>query len=379
MKRHARFGVLAVLVAMAIAPAASADTGPYTSCAQVASANPGAPDGMYNIVAGNTTVPEFCQGLSGSDPRGYLTLGNTGQANYSVENDPRFYTRTEFTKVRLVGNGDSVGGVTCTADACIDTTDQAFSTSTGGSQFGASVAYALAPGCGLYNGGPNGSANVDLTGTNLSVVPNAFQAVGFIAYGGATYSSNNQVVDLWGNGWCGDEQPVSYPLLPLTVSDPGDLAISPLPDQTVNATAPSGATVTFAAPVSDPGDSTPPAATCDPASGSVFSIGTTSVTCSVSDSDDPNGTQTRSFTVTVVGAAGQATELATTAQAYGGSFADQVQAAEASIASGRLTTAANQLRAFEHHVRAQSGKQIPSAQATALIASAEQIIATMGG
>ena len=108
-----------------------------------------------------------------------------------------------------------MGGVTCTAAACIDTADYTYSTSTGGSQFGPHVPYASAPGCGLYNGQPNGTANVDLTGTPLAVVPNAFQAVGFIPYGSASYSDGNQVVNLWGNGWCGAENPVDTPLLPL--------------------------------------------------------------------------------------------------------------------------------------------------------------------
>ena len=368
---------MCLLPALAIAaPQASAATGPYTSCAQVAADNPGAADGAYDIIAGNTTVSEYCSGLSGSDPRGYLTLVNTGSANYSQWVDPRFATKTTYTKVRLVGNGATVAGVTCSAATCVDASDHAYSTSVGGSQFGTWVPYADAPGCGLYIGYPNGVANVDLTGSNLSVVPDAFHADGWDPRGGATYSANNQVVDLWGNGWCGSELPRTYPLLPLNVRD-ADLSLSSV-NLTVDATSPSGTTVSFSPPVSDPGDSTAPAASCNIASGSVFPIGTTSVTCTATDANDANGPRTTTFTVTVVGAAGQAAALVGTAQAYGGSFGGQAQTAQTSIAAGQLATAANQLRAFQHHVSAQSGKQIPADQASALIASAQQIIATMG-
>jgi hypothetical protein len=186
-----------------------------SSCAQVAAQNPGASDGTYTVRVAGAPTQVYCQGLSGSSPQSYLVLVNTNSANYSQWNDPRFYTKTVFTKVHLVARGDVVGGVTCNAGACIDTSDYTFSTSTGGGQFGPHVAYANAPGCGLYNGGPNGTGNVDLTGTPLAVVPNAFQAVGFIPYGSASYSADNQVVNLWGNGWCGGEQPVDSPLLPL--------------------------------------------------------------------------------------------------------------------------------------------------------------------
>ena len=187
----------------------------YASCAQVAAQVPGAQDGTYNIRVAGTVMEENCRGLSGSDPRGYMSLVNTGSANYSAWTDSRFRTRTEFTKVRVVDRGAVVGGMACTADVCIDTTDYTYSTSTGGSQFGPNVQYATAPGCGLYNGGPSGTGNVDLTGTPLAVAPNAFHASGFIPYGSADYSDNNQVVNLTGNGWCGGESPVDSPLLPL--------------------------------------------------------------------------------------------------------------------------------------------------------------------
>ena len=202
--------------AITVTPVTVGNGAAYSSCAQVAAKNPGAPDGTFTILVAGASTQLYCKGLSGPSPQGYLVLVNTNGANYSAWNDPRFRTKTAFTRVHLVANGDVVGGATCTAGACIDTTDYTFSTSTGGSQFGPHVPYAHAPGCGTYNGGPDGTGNVDLTGTPLAVVPNAFEVAGaWPYYGSANYSADNQIVSLTGNGWCGGEQPVDDPLLPV--------------------------------------------------------------------------------------------------------------------------------------------------------------------
>jgi len=83
----------------------------------------------------------------------------------------------------------------------------------------------------------------------------------------------------------------------VTVVD-NDLSIGTAPDLTVPATSGAGAIVTF----------TPPAATdeeagaavaCNPASGSTFPVGVTTVTCTASDADDVNSPVSSSFKVTV--------------------------------------------------------------------------------
>lgn len=371
---RARLGLLLGLCLAAIAvsaPAAPAAVTTYASCAAAMAANPGAPDSTHAIVVGSTIVDEYCSGIAGAGPRGYLTLNVVGSANYSIRQP--FYTATSFTRVRVVGTAAVVGGQTCAASACIDASDMTFSSTVGGSFFGPTMPYGSAAGC----GGPNGTANINLTGTNLSVLAGAFVTSGYNAWGSATYSADNQIVDLTANGSCGDEMSATYPLIPLAVSD-ADLALAPLPDQTVDATSPAGAVVTFDPQASDPGDSTPPVVSCDYASGSVFPLGSTTVTCTASDEDDANSPQTISFVVTVRGALDQASSLATTAQSYGGSYGGQVQAAQASLAAGNATAAANQLRAFQNHVRAQAGKQIPLATANAMLAAAQQIIAVLG-
>lgn len=74
---------------------------------------------------------------------------------------------------------------------------------------------------------------------------------------------------------------------------------------TVNATMTSGAVVTFAATATDNSGSV--SVECSPTSGSVYGIGTTSTTCTATD---PFGNETsKSFSVTVLGAADQLRDL----------------------------------------------------------------------
>jgi hypothetical protein len=94
----------------------------------------------------------------------------------------------------------------------------------------------------------------------------------------------------------------------VTVTDT-DLGISGVPaDITVNAAGPSGASVSYAAPTSVDEDGSAIAVSCDHTSGSIFPIGASTVTCSVSDSDDTPSTRTAMFRVTV-----KDTDLALTA------------------------------------------------------------------
>jgi hypothetical protein len=85
-------------------------------------------------------------------------------------------------------------------------------------------------------------------------------------------------------------------------SDPvdNDLGLTNMPSNiTTNATSPQGAVVTYTPPSVVDEDNPLPTATCLPASGSTFAIGQTTVTCSVSDSDDSNSPVSQSFSVTV--------------------------------------------------------------------------------
>jgi hypothetical protein len=79
-----------------------------------------------------------------------------------------------------------------------------------------------------------------------------------------------------------------------------DLALTGVPANiTTDATGPNGATVTYTSPTATDEGGETPSVGCDPASGSMFPIGTTTVTCTASDSDDANSPVKATFTVTV--------------------------------------------------------------------------------
>jgi hypothetical protein len=96
----------------------------------------------------------------------------------------------------------------------------------------------------------------------------------------------------------GDDTPGTVTgIFTVTVNDT-DLAISVPANIVVKASNSHGTKVSFAVSASDEGGETP-AATCNHTSGSLFPLGTTTVTCSTTDSDDAPGTVSGSFTVNV--------------------------------------------------------------------------------
>ncbi len=163
-----------------------------------------------------------------------------------------------------------------------------------------------------------------------------------------------------------------------------DLALTGMPaNVTTNAPSPRGAVVTYATPTAV--DDEPGAGVgCDHPSGSTFAIGATTVTCSASDPDDTPSTVTGTFSVTVVGAAGQTTALISTVQSFNlppdfaTSLTTKLQGVLSDLASGANTDACNQLSSFINQARAQSGKMLRASQANMLIVAAKQIQAVIG-
>jgi hypothetical protein len=157
-----------------------------------------------------------------------------------------------------------------------------------------------------------------------------------------------------------------------------DLTFAQPPTITTDATSPSGATVTYPLPAAtDPDDTTPPTVACSPPSGSVFPIGTTTVTCTATDRNDLNSPVHATFTITVLGAAAQ---LAALLQAVNGFGFDNIPALIAGIAqqqlsAGHPTLACQTLNQFITDVRL----QVPASTAAPLIADAERIQAVLGG
>jgi hypothetical protein len=150
-----------------------------------------------------------------------------------------------------------------------------------------------------------------------------------------------------------------------TIVGPGNI--------TVNATSPAGARVTFRVTATG---GTPICRTGGGAlvsSGSQFPIGTTTVTCNVTNSA---GTASMSFVVTVRGAPEQLSEL----MAFGlpHSLEVKLEHALAHLQAGQLIQACNVLRAFQREARAQAGHQLAAAQAAPVIAAAGRIITVAG-
>lgn len=162
---------------------------------------------------------------------------------------------------------------------------------------------------------------------------------------------------------------------PPVLSLPGNL--------TVDATSTTGAIVTYNMTATDPDNATSSLTlTCAPASGSTFPIGTTTVNCSAAD---PAGNQAAgSFTVTVLGAADQLSNLIATMDGFNlqpgvSNSLDAKLAAANDSAVQRPNTAAacNQLGAIINEAQAESGNMLTAQQANQLIAAAAQVQATL--
>ncbi len=159
-----------------------------------------------------------------------------------------------------------------------------------------------------------------------------------------------------------------------------DLGIATHPNITTNATGANGATVNYTPPAaSDEGGETPSVG-CVPASGSTFVIGTTTVTCTASDSDDTPSTAQSTFTVTVKGALAQLQDLlaSVTGLPPGESLPNKVKAAIATYQAGDTADTCSTLSALINEAKAQSGKKLTTTQANNIITTANRIRAVIG-
>jgi hypothetical protein len=157
------------------------------------------------------------------------------------------------------------------------------------------------------------------------------------------------------------------------------------PNQTVNATSPTGAVVTYSVSATDNADPNP-SATCSPASGSTFAISKTTVSCTATDKAGNKASGT--FTVTVKGAKEQladliqkilgASQLSPAAKTI---LVGQLQSLLASFDPNNATqrqTVCLALQVFKAAVQQQAGKAITQAQAAEWIADANRIRAVLG-
>ena len=155
---------------------------------------------------------------------------------------------------------------------------------------------------------------------------------------------------------------------------------------TVNATSPAGAIVNYQLPTVTDTDATLagaplPTVSCTPGDGTTFPIGTTTVTCEVTDSDDANSPVHTTITVHVKGAAEQLSDLYTEVQGVGPgtSLADVVAEAQKSVAAGNKPASCGILSAFVHEVQAVAGKSISADIAQVVVVpDATRIEAVLG-
>lgn len=270
-------------------------------------ANASVADGSYTVVVDGVNLTVYCADMS-STPEEYISLSMTAAGeNFSQ------YTaggvgagsdvRTSYTKLRI----NPVPVSTSPLRFAVDIADQTFSSSTGSlSQGGtpvSSMPYAVAMSC-VAPDAADGVANLDLRGTPFTVV-NTFAVQGFLAVGAATVASP-QVVNLSGGGFCGWIAPASVfnPFnmaggYDLQLEVDHDLAFTSVPSNiATTATGAAGAVVTYTAPTAtDADDPATPSVACSPPSGSTFTVGITTVTCTTSEADD--ATISATFTVRV--------------------------------------------------------------------------------
>jgi uncharacterized Zn ribbon protein len=166
----------------------------------------------------------------------------------------------------------------------------------------------------------------------------------------------------------------------LTGSTPADTTPPTLilpSDLSVNAATPSGASVSFAVTATDEIDPHPKVV-CDPPSGSVFPIGTTTVACTATDAS--NNVARGAFGVHVKGTAEQLGDLATAVATLnpGSSYSTKVTRAQGDVATGDVRDACATLSALANQFRAQSGKTLPAVLAAALIADTRRIQVVLG-
>lgn len=152
-------------------------------------------------------------------------------------------------------------------------------------------------------------------------------------------------------------------------------------DITVDAYVPQGASVFYTVTATDNVTRSPRVA-CGPQSGSLFSVGRTTVACTATD--DAGNIANSTFQITVKGAAAQLNDLTTLVKDFNipsgveSSLLAKLQSALADAKQGRTCEASNKLRAFMNEVQAQSGKKISPTQANQMLAAAARIRTVLG-
>ncbi|HVM65495.1 MAG TPA: HYR domain-containing protein [Acidimicrobiales bacterium] len=169
----------------------------------------------------------------------------------------------------------------------------------------------------------------------------------------------------------------------VTVNAPPDtdLGLTAAPADITVSSGPNGTAVTYTPPTAVDEDTPLPPVTCDHPSGSVFPVGVTKVTCTVTDSDDSPSSASVSFTVTVNDPPqGVTAQLAQLAAAVKGdkSLHEKVERAESDLGRHDIKGACRELDSFIDAVGEEHHHGMTKAGAAALIAGAQRIEAALG-
>lgn len=162
-------------------------------------------------------------------------------------------------------------------------------------------------------------------------------------------------------------------IIPPTITVPADI--------TVDAVVAQGATVFYTATATD-NITAAPRLICNPPSGAMFHVGSTTVNCTAFDGDDNSASG--SFTVTVRGATEQLTELLSIIRRFNLSkriehkLTHDLEQAQEALSKGQTRKACRDLDQFATKVQQEMGKSLKPRPATGLLTAATRISTVIG-
>ena len=252
--------------------------------------------GSPNVFANSSTVTVSVSTVTGSGLSASMTTTSISiPANWSTQPNTTITSSTVLAAVTLVagGPGAFAGSVTFqgtglnASSNSIDRSDVVAVTATVVGCDTTPPVLVLPSPITAEATGPAGAA-VTFTATATDADP-AYPAVTCLPPSGSTFALGSTTVTCSATDAAGNTATGSFTV---TVVDTTPPTVSPPADVTAEATGPSGAIVSYgAATATDLVDGSVPA-TCLPASGMTFALGSTTVTCSATDAAGNTGTAT---------------------------------------------------------------------------------------